>query len=89
MPETSKIIREEIDAVCNVYRTAGDAMFDEVRERLSLRIAERLANLPENSKLRQDIEAIKKDLEWCRDKNGGNVSLHSLITQINFALSSN
>lgn len=35
-------VRRDIDAICNIYRTVGDAMFEEPRVRLAERVATRI-----------------------------------------------
>ncbi len=35
-------VQRDIDAVCNIYRSVGTAMYDEPRQRLAERIASRL-----------------------------------------------
>ena len=35
-------IRKSIDRICSIYKTVGDAMYDEVRERLTLEILKSL-----------------------------------------------
>ena len=42
---TLAAIRSEIDRVCSIYRTVGDAMHDDPRDRLALAINERFASL--------------------------------------------
>ena len=37
----AELVRKDIDNICCIYRSVGEAMFDEPRERLALRIAQR------------------------------------------------
>lgn len=36
--ERAAKIRKSIDRICSIYKTVGDVMYDEVRERLTLEI---------------------------------------------------
>jgi hypothetical protein len=54
-------IRAEIDAICNIYRTVGEAMYNEPRERLVMRIDQRFNTLAaENKRLRLLLEILMR-----------------------------
>jgi hypothetical protein len=59
-------IRADIDAICNIYRTVGEAMYNEPRERLVMRIDQRFTILAaENARLREALEVAVAGVAAC------------------------
>jgi hypothetical protein len=54
----AELVRKDIDNICCIYASVGAAMFDEPRERLALRIAQRHDKQLED--LREVIESYSR-----------------------------
>lgn len=42
MSDNIQLVRKDIDSICCIYRSVGEAMWDEPRDRLACRFAKRL-----------------------------------------------
>ena len=51
--DTARLIREDIDNICCIYASVGNAMHEEARERLAARIAHNEKIFPDKKRLKK------------------------------------